>query len=75
MANPKWKRVIIYADTNVMEIILERDVTDSLNNTVTREDVEIRGALSDLTGLGALRNNLLAWIAAKTGFQGTIDNP
>lgn len=72
MANPKIFRVHVDVERNLLEVGVERDVTDSVAG-VGRERKLVSGPLNTLAGLAALRSNVLAWVQTQTGYGGTID--
>jgi len=71
--NPKILSVSIDAEAKTLSVAVSRERTDSLTGLTTVEVREVVGPLGTLTGIGALRTNLLAWVKAQTGFAGTVD--
>lgn len=71
--NPKFIRALIDPGSDLLEVVIERDVTDALSGVTDRRQDTVRGKLSDLTGLNALRNNVVAWVKVQTGFAGAVD--
>jgi hypothetical protein len=72
MAAPLILVVHIDVPSNRLVVSVSRNVTDELTGATTAEMREVAGKLSDMTGLGALRTNLIAWVKAQTGFAGTV---
>jgi hypothetical protein len=65
--------MIADTETKTLSVTVIRDRTDALTGLTERDIREVTGPLGTLTGIGALRTNLLAWVKAQTGFAGTVD--
>lgn len=70
--NPKAIRGSFSIADDMLEVVIERDITDSLTGRTERREDTVRGPLSDL-GLATFRSKLVAWVKAQTGYAGTID--
>jgi len=73
MAAPTVVAIRIDVPNNQLFVTVTRSVTDTLTGEETESTREVAGPLNTLDGLGALRNNLTAWVKAQTGFAGTVD--
>lgn len=73
MAAPLILVVHIDVPSNRLVVSVSRNVTDELTGATQKEMREVSGPLNTLTGLGALRTNLVAWVKAQTGFAGAVD--
>ena len=73
MTNPKILRATFDAQAGVLTLSVERDVTDAMSGTVTRQQFDVTGPLASFPNIAAIGAALVTWGKARTGYAGAVD--